>query len=595
MPLAAARSKPKIASARPITVGLAKTDTMYAIDQAKREIHLALKKALGKSFTVTPDMLTTPPKPEYGDLSFPCFALAKGLQRNPAEIATELAAKMAPTKLIKKISSLGPYVNFTFDDVVFVEHVLGDVSKMKSRYGKLTTGKGKKVLVEFANLNTHKEVHIGHMRNFALGASMVNILRLNGFEVTPISYINDLGNNVARCLWGLINLHPGEEPGEGDRLNFLGRVYAEATVAIGEDETKRAEVSQIQRDLENMEGPALALWKKTQKWSMDGLKAVFSDLDLTFSHIYEEHELIEETHEIVNKLLTEGIARKSEGAVIVDLESEKLGVNLLRKTDGTLLYNAKDIALAYRKEADYAADRSIVVVDTRQSLAFKQLAATLKRMGFPREVLHMGYDFVTLPDGAMASRKGNIVRWSDVRDTMFEKLVESTKGRHPDWREKKIRANAAALTRSAIFFMMLRQDPDKVITFDMEEAMSADGYTGPYLLYTIARIESIKRKAPVSPYLDGSLLKDPKEQALVRKISKYPSVVHHAGAEFMPSALAQYGFELAQEFASYYESVRILDEANKEVTAARLALADNVRQVLTNLCDALSLVVVKEM
>jgi arginyl-tRNA synthetase len=568
---------------------------MYALEQAKKEIHLSLKKALGKTFSVSPDMLLLPPKPEYGDLSFACFELGKGLKRNPAEIATELAAKIGPGTFVKKISSLGPYVNFTFDEAVFADHVLSDIAKSKARYGKSTTGKGKKVLVEYANLNTHKEVHIGHLRNFALGQATVNILRLNGFDVTPISYINDLGNNVARCLWGMVHLHPGEEPEEGDRLNFLGRVYSEATLAIGEDDVKRAEVSAIQRDLESMEGDMVALWKKTHKWSMDGLKEVFAELGLELDRIYLEHELIEETHEIVKKLLTEGIARISEGAVIVDLESEKLGVNLLRKSDGTLLYNAKDIALAYKKEGDYQADRSIVVVDTRQTLAFRQLAATLKRMGFPREVLHLGYDFVTLPEGAMSSRKGNIIRWSDLRDAMFEKLSESTKGRHPDWKEKKVKANAAALVKSAIAFVMLRQDPEKVITFDMGEAMASEGFTGPYLLYTIARIQSLKRKAAVSPAHHPELLTHEREKGLLRKLAKYPDMVQMAGAQYRPSILAQYGFELSQEFASYYESVRVLDETQKELTAARLGLGNAVEQVLTNLCEALGLVVVKEM
>lgn len=568
---------------------------MYALNQAKREITLSLKKALGKSFAVTPDILITPPKAEYGDLSFACFALGKGLKRNPAEIATELAAKIGPSTLIKKITALGAYVNFTFDNAAFTSQVLTDIGKSKSRYGKSTTGKGKKVLVEYVNLNTHKEVHIGHLRNAALGQATVNILRLNGFDVTPISYINDLGNNVARCLWGLIHLHPNEEPPETDRLNFLGRVYAEATAAIGEDQAKRAEVSEIQRNLENMEGDIVALWKKTAKWSMDGLKAVFDELGLELNKIYLEHELIDETHEIVNKLLTEGIARISEGAVIVDLEGEKLGVNLLRKSDGTLLYNAKDIALAYKKEADYEADRSIVVVDTRQSLAFKQLAATLRLMGFPREVLHLGFDFVTLPEGAMASRKGNIVRWSDVRDAMFEKLVESTKGRHPDWKEKKIKLTAEALVRSAIFFMMLRQDSEKVITFDMEEAMAVEGFTGPYLLYTIARIESLHKKAAVKPAHHPEMLTNDIERSLLKMLGKYPEMVQQAGAHYRPNVLAQYGFELAQEFAHYYEAVRILGDDSAELTEARLELCEAVRQVLTNLCQALGLVVVKEM
>ncbi len=567
---------------------------MYALDQAKKEILLSLKKALGKTYTVTPDMLMTPPKPEYGDLSFACFELGKGMKRNPAEIATELSAKMAPMPLVPKITALGPYVNFTFDDVAFATHVLSDISKTKGRYGKSTTGKGKKVLVEYVNFNTHKEVHVGHLRNLTLGKSMVNILRLNGFDVTPVSYINDLGNNVARCLWGLMHLHPGEEPA-GDKLNFLGRVYTEATLAIGEDEAKRTEVSEIQRKLENMEGDIVPLWKKTHKWSMDGLKEVFSEFDLELDKIYLEHEIIADTHEIVKRLLTQGLARVSEGAVIVDLEAEGLGVNLLRKSDGTLLYNAKDLALAYRKEADYAADRSLIVVDNRQALAFKQLSATLKRMDFPREVIALTYDFVTLPDGAMSSRKGNIVRWTELRDAMFEKLVEATKTRHADWRERKVKDTAMAITHSAVAFMMLRQDPEKVITFDMEEALSTDGFTGPYLLYSVARIESIKKKASVKSVLNPALLTHEKEHELTRLLAKYPSVLAQAGAQYRPSVIAQYGFDLAQTFAGYYEAVRILDETHNELSSARLALADAVKQVLANLCEVLGLVIVKEM
>jgi arginyl-tRNA synthetase len=568
---------------------------MYALEQAKKEILLSLKKALGKSYGVTQDMLLSPPKPEYGDVSFACFELAKGMRRNPVEIATELAAKIGPSPLVRKIESLGPYVNFHFDDAAFAGHVLTDIKKLKARYGRSTTGKGKKVLVEYVNFNTHKEVHIGHLRNLAFGRSIANILLVNGYEVTPISYINDLGNNVARCLWGLKNLHPNEQPSGGDYLNFLGRVYTEAVLAIGEDETKKAEVSKIQHDLENMEGDIVPLWKLTHKWSMDGFKAVFDEFGLKLDHIYFEHELIRDAHETVKRLLTEGIAKVSEGAVIVDLEEEKLGVNLLRKTDGTLLYNAKDLALAYKKEADYQADRSIIVVDKRQTLAFQQLAATLKKMGFPREIIHLAFDFVTLPGGAMSSRKGNIVRWSDLRDAMESKLMESTKGRHPEWSDKKIKATAKALSISAVTFMMVRQDPGSIITFDMDEALSVDGFTGPYLLYTIARIESIKKKAVSSMLHKPELLTHDKDAALLRLLAKYPTVVLQAGAQYRPSVLAQYGFELAQEFAGYYEAVKINDENNKELSGARLELAEAVRQVLGNLCTTLGLVVVKEM
>jgi arginyl-tRNA synthetase len=568
---------------------------MYALATAKKEAYTALKKALGKQAGVTVDMLLTPPKPEYGDLSFPCFELAKGLKRNPAEIASEVAAKIGPSKLIREISSVGPYVNFKFDDATFAEHILNDVLKQKSRYGKSTTGKGKKVLIEYANPNTHKEIHVGHLRNFSLGAAVVNILRFNGYEAVPVSYINDLGNNVAKCLWGLEKLHPGEEAPTENRLNYLGRIYAEANAAIGDDDIKKAEVSEIQRQLELMEGEWVPLWKKTQKWSLDGLKEIFDQFGLELNHIYLEHDIIDETHAIVKRLLTDGLAKMSEGAVIVDLEEQGLGVNLLRKSDGTLLYNAKDLALAFKKEQDYDADRLIIVVDNRQSLAMRQLIATLRLMNFPGDVQHLSYDMVTLPDGAMSSRKGNIVRWSDMYDAMYTKLAAETVARHPDWSTRKVAATARALTIASVKFVMLRQDPEKVLTFDMEESMAAEGYTAPYVLYTVARIHTLLNKAEIAPEERAMLLTHPLENALLKLIAKFPDVVQLAGSTYRASAIAQYAFELAQTFASYYEAVRILDDNNHDRIAARLGLLDVVRQTLSNAMGTLGIEVVKEM
>lgn len=568
---------------------------MYAQSVAKKEAFTALRKAIGKKFTLSADMIGAAPKPELGDFSFPCFALAKGMSRNPAEIATELAAKIGPSSMIRKIVAVGPYVNFFVDPVTYGNHVLADVLKGKSRYGRSTTGKGKRILIEFANPNTHKEMHVGHIRNFTMGQAVANLFVANGYETIPVSYINDLGSNVAKCLWGLKYLHPNEDPKSDEALNFLGRVYTEATRVIEEDPEKKVELSEIQRQLESGEGEWVALWKKTHKWSIDNFKKIFAEFGLKLDRIYLEHEYIDETREIVNKLLTDGIAKMSQGAMIVDLEDEKLGVNLLRKTDGALLYNAKDITLALHKEHDYHPDRSIYVIDIRQSLAIKQLAATMKRMGSHEEIIHLGYELVTLPEGTMSSRKGTIIRYSDLRDAMLLALIDSTKLRHPEWKEKKIKDNALTLALAAIKFMMLRQDPGKVIVFDMEEAMSTDGFSGPYLLYVIARIQTLMGKAATVPKIDAGLLTNPLEASIIRLLAAYPEILMNAGVDMKPSSLAQYAFELGQEFSHYYAEVRILDGADDKTIAARLALVAAVEQTLRNVMDILNIDVVRAM
>ncbi len=568
---------------------------MTARSIAKKEAFVALKKALGKTFTLEADMIVAPPKPELGDLSFACFMLAKGMGRNPAEIATELAAKIGPSTMIKKISSAGPYVNFTFDDEAFGTHVLDDVLKSKKRYGRGTTGKGKRVLVEYAQPNTHKEFHVGHLRNAIYGQSIVNLVTANGYDTVAAAYIGDIGAHVAKAIWGFKKFYGDETIAKEDRAKVLGDAYTKATQYIDDHPEAKEEISDIQRKLEAEEQPWLGLWKETREWSLDEFRKVFAELGVKPKVWYFESEVEKPGKELVRKMLTDGIAKKSEGATIVDLADENLGAFLILKTDGSSLYATKDLALALQKDRDYAPDRQIFVIDVRQSLYMKQLFSALKRLDFHKELVHVGYEMVTLPDGAMSSRKGNIVRYDELRDAMFTALVDSTKLRHPEWKEKVVNANALTIALAAMKFMMLRQDPGKILVFDMEEAMATDGFTGPYILYTIARINSVHGKTKIASFPLASALTDPQEVQLLRKVSEYPGIVAQAGAEMRPSLVCLYAFELAQMFSRYYAEVHMIDEEQPSLTAARLGLADVVSSTLTNAMDLLGISVVKAM
>lgn len=568
---------------------------MTARSIAKKEAFTALKKALGKAFTLEADMIVAPPKPELGDLSFACFMLAKGMGRNPVEIATELAAKIGPSTMIKKITSAGPYVNFTFDNEAFGAQVIDDVLKSKKRYGRSTTGKGKRVLVEYAQPNTHKEFHVGHLRNAIYGQSIVNLVTANGYDAVPAAYIGDIGAHVAKAIWGFKKFYGDETVAKEDRAKVLGDAYTKATRYIDDHPEAKEEISDIQRKLEAEEQPWLGLWKETREWSLDEFRKLFTELGVKPKVWYFESEVEKPGKELVRKMLTDGIAKKSEGATIVDLADENLGAFLILKTDGSSLYATKDLALALQKDRDYAPDRQIFVIDVRQSLYMKQLFAALKRLDFHKELVHVGYEMVTLPDGAMSSRKGNIVRYDELRDAMFTALVNSTKLRHPEWKEKVVNANALTIALAAMKFMMLRQDPGKILVFDMEEAMATDGFTGPYILYTIARINSVHGKTKIASFPLASALTDPQEVQLLRKVSEYPGIVAQAGAEMRPSLVCLYAFELAQMFSRYYAEVHMIDEEQPSLTAARLGLADVVSSTLTNAMDLLGISVVKAM
>ena len=569
---------------------------MSTYSEAKQKIIKELKVALGKGYSPTAAELETPPDSTMGDFAFPCFTLAKGLKKNPAEIAVEVSAKIEPKGWIEKVSAKGPYVNFFLKSEVFGKNVLEEINEQEAEYGKIKEDRKRRILVEYANPNTHKEVHVGHLRNFFVGHMTVNLLRSAGYEVIPVSYINDLGTHVAKCVWGLEKFHADEEPPKDDRISFLGKIYSEATKAEEKDSKAKEEISKIYHELEEGKGSHLSTWRKTRNWSLGDLKKVFKELGLPIDAYYLESNFIKEAKKTIIDLIKKGVVVESQGAQIVDLSEEKLGAYLLVKSDGTLLYSAKDIPLAFRKEAEYHPEKSIYVIDNRQTLAMQQLFATLKKIGWKKDLVHLSYDFVTLKEGAMSSRKGNIIRYENFRDTMIEASRAETKKRHPEWKDKKVEETARLISFAAIRFGMLRQDPAKKIVFDMEEVMSFDGYTGPYLLYTYARAQSILRKAgSIKSKIEPKKLSLPIEHKIFFKLSEYPEIVLKTSQDFKLDRLTEYLFDLAKTFATFYHEVPVTQTEDKETMAARLALIESVSQVLKNGLWMMGIETIKEM
>jgi arginyl-tRNA synthetase len=570
---------------------------MYTIQKAKQQVLSELKKAGPKGFSPSMEELETPPDSLLGDLAYPCFELSKKLKRNPNEIATEIAAKIGPKEYIASVKAVGPYVNVFLDEKGFGGAVLEEIKKRGEEYGHSKVGNEKRVMVEFANLNTHKDIHIGHLRNLFVGQTVVNLLNASGYDVIPVAYINDLGTHVAQSIWAMQTFHKGEELPEGEqRIHFLRDVYVEGNNAIKEDETLKTQVSQIFQTLEGQKkSDDLTLWKTTRKWSIDYLTKVYDELELSLDHWYFESEVIVKTKKMIDKLIKDGLVVQSEGAWIVDLQDVDLGVNLLIKSDGTLLYNAKDLVLAHKKEDDYHPARSVYVVDERQSHALRQLFETLRRMGFKREMEHLSYEFVTLSDGAMGSRKGNVIRYETVRDQLLESARVQTQNRHEDWKEKQIEATTKAIAFGAMRFGMLKQDIAKKIVFDFDEVLSFEGYTGPYLLYTYARIQSLLAKAgKTKPVYGAATLKEAHSHALLVTLARYPEVIFQATGKMQPSILAQYLFDLAKQFSEFYANVPVLT-AKDETLGERLALITSVAQVLKGGLGILGMHTIDEM
>ena len=567
---------------------------MNALEQAKQQIIDQLQPLMPEGVTVAPIDLEQPPQRELGDLAFPCFSLAKSLQKAPPAIAAELAEKFAATELVAEAAPAGPYINFKFDRSKFSQAVLEDVAAGRTQ--QLNSSKAQQLIIEYGQPNTHKEVHVGHLRNFFLGLSVVRVLRAAGQSVIPVSYIGDVGAHVAKCLWAYKKFHAGERPEAGSEGKFLGAIYTEASQKIEENEDLKEEVAAVQRALESGDPEWTALWQETRQWSLDEMNAIFSELGCDFERIYTESEVEGPGKELVQKMLADGLAKESQGALVMDLEDEDLGIFLLLKSDGSSLYATKELALAELKFEEYPqADTSIHVVDTRQSLYFQQFFATLKRLGFDKRLVHLAYDFVTLKEGAMSSRKGNVITYAEFRDQLLAMAIEETGKRHADWSEEKTRQTAWQISEAAMKFAMLKQDNDRPITFDPQEALAFEGFTGPYIQYAHARMCSILTKASVAAELASAptqasvaaeLASAPSGQfteqefALLRTVAKAPEVIAEAASKFRPSALAQYAFELAQEASGFYRDVPVISAEQQSDRERRLAIVQSAKQIL---------------
>lgn len=528
-----------------------------------------------------------PPNSDLGDLSLACFEIAKTNKQNPAETAASLVAKLRAMpdwqNYFPDIRAVGPYLNFFIAPAYLASGILADIKQQGDKYGHNQKNPGRRVMVEYSNGNTHKEYHVGHLRNISYGDAVCRLLTASGCQVIPASYINDFGIHVAKTLWNWQrDLTYRERPEPKGFL--LGRCYAKAGAALEDNPAGKEEVSNIMKEIESRQGANYKLWQKTRQWSINYFASIYKELGIRFAHTFYESEVIDAGLKIVNDLLQKKFLVKSEGAIIANLESYGLGVLPVIRSDGTALYPVGDLALASEKFNKYNLDESIYVIDVRQSLYFKQLCQVLSLSGYKPKVSHLSYDFVTLPDGMMSSRTGNIITYQELRDTILEKFVSETAKRHGRWSLQHINKVALALTIATIKFEMLKVGADKTITFNINEAARFDGYTACYLQYAYARLRRVLSKGRYCLWwgrTDFSLLSEPREKELLLKLARYPEIVAAAALKYNPSEITKYLFELMQLSNDYYHETNIL-KSSANIKRARLSLIQAVAQVLQN-------------
>lgn len=577
---------------------------------AQLEIEKKLR-ALGVNNEIN---LTTPPKSEMGDFAFACFEIAKNWQISPVDAAKKIQSDLSfgRDSLVIKAQAFGPYVNFFLDSSKLTKSILSKIKKQNNSFGFNKTGNGKTVLIEYPSNNTHKELHVGHLRNICIGNALVQIFKANGYKVIPVNYLNDFGSHVAKCLWGIKKFYPQEvdliakdkstiAKTSQAKQKLLGEIYARASQYLNEHEDAKTEVYDLQKKLEAHDKTIWPLYQTTRAWSIKRFNEVFSSLGVVHKTVFYEHNTKDAGQKIVGELLKKGIAQIGEGgAIIIDLTKENLDIGLLRKSNGAGLYLTSDLGLAVAKNKKYPkVCESIHLTGTEQNFYFKQLFKILERAGYRYKMTHIGYGLVSTPSGKMSSRLGNVILYDDIYSEVYEKVLAETAKRHQDWNKNKISKNSEILALAAIKFEFLKHEAEKGIVFDSKSATSFDGFTGPYALYTVARIASIMRKMKIKKSsardLDYELLKTEEEKRLALKLDNYTEIIKKALADYNPSTLTRYIFELAQLYNDFYNKCSVVNAGDKKLSKARLDLSIFTRQTLISALGQLSIKTVEEM
>jgi arginyl-tRNA synthetase len=534
------------------------------------------------------------------------------------EIAEEVAAFLGTPDGFNRVEAVRGYLNLYFVSEEFSRMVVDSVLDQGEIFGQ-GTAKDERVMVEYAQPNTHHSFHIGHYRNSILGETLSRIVEFAGFDTIRASYPGDIGLGVVTVMWIYDKFYRGQEPkGSHERGQWLLNLYVEATNLLTEEEGETLE-EKAQREAYDAErremyrkwdagDPGIRkLWEETREWSLIELRDILEMMDIEIDVWFFESEVDEPSKAIVQELIDLNIAddeRADGGAVIVKID-EKLGLkkekyrtNVILRNDGTSLYLTKDLALAKDKFEKYHVDRSIYVIDVRQSLHMQQTFAILKLWGFSQaeKCYHLGYGFVSLPEGAMSARKGRVVLFKDVADEAVRRVTAESLEKNPEMPDSERQEVAQMVGLGALAYAMLSVDNNKDIVFDIDEALSFDGHTGPYIQNAHVRASSILRKAGGAPdFADFDYELEPLEVELIDIISRFPNTVQQSAKEYRPLVMASYAYDLASTFHKFYHVVRVLQADTEAMRNARLRLIAAAQQTLANALRLLAIAAPEKM
>ena len=556
-----------------------------------------------------------------GDYTIVLFPLLKFIKAKPEQIGEVLGAYL--TEHVAEVTAYNVvkgFLNLTIADSYFLSF-FGEIAAQE-RYGTTPiTAESPAMIVEYSSPNTNKPLHLGHIRNNLLGFSMAKILEATGKRVYKTQIINDRGIHICKSMiaWQLFG--KGETPEstglKGDKL--VGKYYVLFDKAYKEEiaqltaQGKTKEVAEREAPIfvkaqemlrlwEQGDAATLALWKQMNQWVYDGFEVTYRNLGVSFDRNYYESETYLLGKDIVQRGLEQGVFyRKEDGSVWIDLTADGLDEKLVLRSDGTSVYITQDLGTATKRiEEDFPkVEGMIYTVGNEQDYHFKVLFLILQKLGFAwaKNLYHLSYGMVELPNGKMKSREGTVVDADDLMEEMVQVAEELSQelGRLDGYTQQQKQQLYRVIGLGALKYYILKVDPKKKIAFNPQESIDFQGNTGPFIQYTYARIQSILRKAGELPMLPTSGDLHPKERELIKQLSLFTSVVQQAADTYSPALIANYVYELVKEFNSFYQNVSILGEEDPVKRSLRIHLSRKVGEVIATGFDLLGIEVPERM
>lgn len=594
----------------------------------EQNIQKAVSSALKSLYNIdaAPEsvVLQTTKKEFVGDYTVVVFPYVKQARKSPEMVANELGA--AVKELVAEVSDFNVikgFLNFSVADSYWVSFV-GDCGG-NTGYGlKKPAADAKPVVIEYSSPNTNKPLHLGHIRNNLLGWSVSELLAANGANVKKVNLVNDRGIHICKSMLAWLRFGNGETPEssgmKGDHL--VGKYYVEF------DKHYKEEVAQLMErgyseETAKKEAPLMLeaqsmlkrweegdkeirdLWSKMNGWVYAGFDETYRRMGVGFDKVYYESNTYLLGKELVQKGLDLGVLfRKEDGSVWCDLTGDGLDQKLLLRKDGTSVYMTQDLGTALLRHNDFGAERLIYVVGNEQDYHFKVLKLILGKLGFDwaDKVYHLSYGMVELPNGKMKSREGTVVDADDLISEMELTAEEMCRdhGKNDDMTPEQLKELYHILALGALKYFILKVDPTKNMLFNPAESIDFNGNTGPFIQYTHARIRSIVRKGEeqgidMKAQIASDMALTDKERAVIKTLHDMPSMVASAADNFSPAMIANYAYELAKTFNSFYQDTPILREADTNLKTFRVQLCAVVAQALKNTMHILGIEVPERM